>query len=82
MRNPDGNGEGPGIGPLRTGVPERKAPPSPPGKAPPREGNVGTVGKVALTGEGIVTASGAGGLGLIDGASPSGIVCKVPTPGA
>ena len=80
MRNPDGNGEGPGIGPLRTGVLECKAPPSPPGKAPPREGNVGTAGKVAFIGEGILTASGADGLGVIGDDSPSGIVCEAPTP--
>ena len=70
MRNPDGNGEGPGIGPLRTGVPERKAPPSPPGKAPPRDGNVGTDGSGGFIGEGILTLSGSDGLDWIGGGSP------------
>jgi hypothetical protein len=53
--------------------PECKALPSPPGKEPPRDGNVGTDGKVVFIGEGILTLSKAGGWDWIGGGSPRGL---------
>ena len=73
IRNPDGTGENPEGGPLVKAALECKAPPSPPGKTPPRDGNVGTAGRDAFIGEGILTPSGSDGLDGIGGESPRGL---------